>query len=121
MPLSELSYCLHNHCYRKRPCRCRPAGGQRERFYSVHYKIQHEVFGVSVEFRTRVSRKRAFFARTSFFHKPSRSAFSKGFGLLTAHRVRDIRFPLSWRPASAENGRGKTGWPKAADVVIDVV
>jgi hypothetical protein len=42
-------------CYRKRPRRDRPAGGQREGFCSVHYKMQHEVFGVSVEFRARVS------------------------------------------------------------------
>ena len=46
-------------CYRKRPCRCRLAGGQREGLCSVHYKMPHEVFGVSVEFRARVSRKRA--------------------------------------------------------------
>ena len=33
--------------------------------------------------------------------------WTAGFRVLTPRRVRDIRSPLSWRPASAENGRGQ--------------
>jgi hypothetical protein len=45
-----------------------------------------------------------FFATTAFSHNTTRADFMEGLGLLTAARVRDIRFPLSWRPASADHG-----------------
>src|SRR5437016_926797 len=70
---------------RKRPRRCRPAGGQKEGFCSLHYKMPHEVFGVSVELRARVSRKRAFFwCRSS-------TQFSPGVDHQKTHAIINIR------------------------------
>jgi hypothetical protein len=48
-----------------------------------------------------------FFATTLFSHNPTRSAYIAGLGLLTAFRVRYIRFPLSWRLRALILGIGK--------------
>jgi hypothetical protein len=52
-----------------------------------------------------------FFATTPFPHNTTHPDFIEGVGLLTAARVRHIRFLLSWRPASADNGH----WAKVPE------
>src|SRR4030095_11186444 len=42
-------------------------------------------------------RRRPYFATAAFSHNTTRSDFIEGLGLLTAARVKYIRFPLSWR------------------------
>jgi hypothetical protein len=41
-------------------------------------------------------------------HNTTHSDFMEGVGLLTAARLRDIRFPLSWRLRALIMGIGKT-------------
>ena len=53
-------------------------------------------------------RKRPYFATAAFSHNTTRSDFIEGLGLLTAARVRYIRFPLSWRLRALIMGLGKT-------------
>jgi hypothetical protein len=67
----------------------------REKHFECTLQIQHEVFGVSVELMARVSRKRGFFAIASFSHNTPRSVCIARLGLLTARRLRYIKFPFS--------------------------
>ena len=50
------------------------------------------------------SQEMTLFCDSALLSQPYTSDFIDGLGVLTATRVRHIRFPLSWRPATADNG-----------------
>lgn len=58
-----------------------------------------------------------FFETVSFSHNTTtHSDYIAGVRLLTVCRVRDIRFPLSWHPASVDNEHGAKP-PKAPPIL----
>jgi hypothetical protein len=60
------------------------------------YRCIHEAEGMAISIRN-------VFETAFFSDDTTYSDFSEGCGLLTARRVRHIRFPLLWCPASADN------------------